>query len=133
MPRAGPQATRSPASHMCANPLLIQANRYNKLALLHIYSETAGSTVAGRVQMTNGKRGWNAHDARCPRCNRTRCLSPADDHYGPDLYCLLCGWHGLADESGQPVELDHAAPFIGRKRRRRRKPAAASTPEARAS
>ena len=143
-PRAVQRTTRLPVCRSSASPpgsralawvspLALQASRYNKLASLHIYSDAAGRTVAGRVQMSNGRVVRSVLGARCPRCDRTRCLSPADDHYGPDLYCLLCGWHGVVDESGQPVELDRTAPFIGRKRRRRRKPAAASTPDSRAS
>ena len=60
----------------------------------------------------------------CPRCGAAGALAGRADYYGSYLGCLICGWHGEADENGYPVMVDIPPPPIRRRRRRRKKAAA---------
>ncbi len=56
----------------------------------------------------------------CPRCGAAGSLSGQDDYYGAYLDCLICGWHGEADENGYPVMVEIPPPPIRRRRRRKK-------------
>jgi len=54
---------------------------------------------------------------KCLRCESDMSLVEAHGKDKQDIRCVICGWQGVIDESGQPAVLDPTPRMVPRRRR----------------